>query len=343
MEREKVGERKIKNSVRIILAALTCGMVISSAACSSPATPASAPAPAPNAQADSQWKQLNVGFSQIGEESGWRAAETKSIKDTAAKLGVNLKFADAQQKQEDQIKAIRTFIQQKVDVIGVSPVVETGWDTVFQEAKNAGIPVVLVDRSANCPNLFATFIGSDFIKEGQDACDMLADAMGQKGNVVELEGTVGASAATERKKGFDDQLAAKYPNMKIIASQSGDFTRDGGKKVMEAFLKANPQIDGVFGHNDDMCLGAIEAIKDAGKKPGTDIKIVGCDGVKGMFQAMVNGEANGTAECNPLLGPQFFQACLDLKNGKTLPAWIKSTEGVFPASAAAAALPNRQY
>ncbi len=290
-------------------------------------------------------EKLVIGFAQIGQESGWRDAETFSILQEAEKLGVDLKFSDAQQKQENQIKAIRTFIQQGVDVIGVAPVVETGWETVFKEAKDAGIPIILVDRRAAVPeDLYASFIGSDFILEGNNAADEMAKLLNNKGNIVELQGTVGASAATDRMKGFKDQLAAKYPDMKIIASQTGDFTRAKGKEVMEAFLKAYPgQINGVYGHNDDMVLGAIEAIKDAGLKPGVDIKTVSVDGVKGLFEAMAAGEANVTVECNPLLGPQFFKACQDLKDGKTTEKWIKSEESVYRAETAKDDLPNRKY
>ncbi len=267
-------------------------------------------------------KKLTVGFAQIGQESGWRDAETASIQFYAGQHvdTIDFKFADAQQKQENQIKAIKSFIEMGVDVIGLAPVVETGWDAVFTEAKDAGIPIVLVDRKAKVSDdLYSTFIGSDFITEGQNAADELAKLLNNKGNVVELEGTVGASAANDRKKGFDDQLAAKYPDMKVIASQTGDFTRAKGKEVMESFLKTyGNKINAVYAHNDDMMLGAIEAMKEAGMKPGKDIKTVSCDGVKGIFQAMVDGEANVTVECNPLLGPQFFETCQKLKAGESV-------------------------
>jgi len=214
-------------------------------------------------------KKLVVGFAQVGAESGWRTAETQSIKDEAAKRGIDLKFSDAQQKQENQIKAIRSFIQQKVDVIGLAPVVDTGWETVFKEAKDAGIPIILVDRNATgVDDLWETFIGSDFEEEGRNACIELAKAMGEKGNVVELQGTVGASAATLRQKGFMDELK-NHPDIKVIKTQSGDFTRAKGKEVMESFLKSDGKnIHGVFAHNDDMALGAIQAIEEAGLKPG---------------------------------------------------------------------------
>ena len=290
-------------------------------------------------------KKLTVGFAQIGQESGWRDAETASIQFYAGQHvdTIDFKFADAQQKQENQIKAIKSFIEMGVDVIGLAPVVETGWDAVFTEAKDAGIPIVLVDRKAKVSDdLYSTFIGSDFITEGQNAADELAKLLNNKGNIVELEGTVGASAANDRKKGFDDQLAAKYPDMKVIASQTGDFTRAKGKEVMESFLKTyGNKINAVYAHNDDMMLGAIEAMKEAGMKPGKDIKTVSCDGVKGIFQAMVDGEANVTVECNPLLGPQFFETCQKLKAGESVEKWIKSQESVFRADTAAKDLPTR--
>ena len=193
-------------------------------------------------------------------------------------------------------------------------------------------------------DLYASFIGSDFILEGQNAAKAMADLLGNKGAIVELEGTVGASAANDRKKGFDDEIKANYPGIKILASQTGDFTRAKGKEVMESFLKTyGAEIKGVYAHNDDMALGAIEAIKEAGLKPAEDVKIVSIDGVRGIFVAMAAGEANVTVECNPLLGPQFFQAAADLKAGKVLPRWIKSEEGIYFAETAAADLPSRQY
>lgn len=289
-------------------------------------------------------KKLVIGFAQVGAESGWRTAETKSIKEEAAKRGIDLKFSDAQQKQENQIKAIRSFIQQKVDVIGLAPVVDTGWETVFKEAKDAGIPIVLVDRNATgVDDLWSTFIGSDFVQEGKDACIQLTKAMGEKGNVVILEGTVGASAATLRGKGFTEELK-NHPNVKLLKSQSGDFTRAKGKEVMESFLKSDAKnIQGVFAENDDMGVGAMQAIEEAGLKPGVDIKIVGVDGIKDAFQAMVDGKYNCSVECNPLLGPQFFDACEKLAKGEKVPKWIKSNEGVFPQDKAKEALPSRVY
>lgn len=289
-------------------------------------------------------KTLTIGFAQVGAESEWRSAETDSIKETAKERGITLKFSDAQQKQENQIKAVRSFIAQKVDAIGIAPVVESGWETVFKEAKDAGIPIILVDRKAAVDeSLYAAFIGSDFIEEGRRAAKEMAILLNEKGSIVELQGTVGAAPAIDRKTGFEEGLK-DYPDMKIIRSQTGDFTRAKGKEVMEAFLKAEGEnIDAVYAHNDDMAIGAIQAIEEFGLKPAEDIKVVSIDGVKGIFEAMANGKANVTVECNPLLGPQFFDACQTLAEGGTVEKWIKSDEGVYRQEQAAEALPNRKY
>ncbi len=202
------------------------------------------------------------------------------------KIQIPLSFTSQMhsKKQENQIKAIKSFIEQGVDVIGLAPVVETGWDQVFAEAQDAGIPVVLLDRRADVSeDLYTTFIGSDFIEEGKMAAQEMAKLIGEEGKIVELEGTVGASAATDRKTGFDEEMAANYPNIEIVASQTGDFTRAQGKEVMESFLKSNEDIKGVYAHNDDMALGAIEAIKEAGLKPGEDIKGCLCGRRKGYL------------------------------------------------------------
>lgn len=291
--------------------------------------------------------KLVVGFAQIGQESGWRDAETQSIQFYAGQNldTIDLKFADAQQKQENQIKAIKSFIDMGVDVIGLAPVVETGWDAVFTEAQEAGIPIVLVDRMADVPDdLYATFIGSDFVEEGKNAAIEMSNLLNGEGKIVQLEGTVGASAANDRKKGFEDEIAANHPGIEILASQTGDFTRAKGKEVMESFLKTyGSEINGVYAHNDDMMLGAIEAIKEAGLQPSVDIKTVSIDGVKGIFEAMVAGEANVTVECNPLLGPQFFDVCQRLKDGEDVEKWVKSEEGIYRADTAAEDIKTRAY
>ena len=291
-------------------------------------------------------KKIVVGFSQIGAESGWRTANTESIKSEAAKRGIELKFADAQQKQENQIKALRSFIAQGVDVIAFSPVVETGWEPVLREIKKAKIPVVLSDRAVAVTDdsLYVTFIGADFVEEGRRAANWLVKASGGKAGIAELVGTPGSAPAIDRKKGFEEVIA-KHPDMKIIKSQSGDFTRAKGKEVMEAFLKSpdSKQITALFAHNDDMALGAIQAMEEAGIKPGKDILIVSIDGVHGAFEAMAAGKLNCTVECNPLIGPQLFDAVDAIMAHKPLPKRTVVQEGVFEQSQAAAELPNRKY
>ena len=293
-------------------------------------------------------KKIVLGFSQVGAESEWRTANTESIKASAKEAGIELKFSDAQQKQENQIKAIRAFIAQKVDVIAFSPVVESGWDTVLLEAKAAKIPVVLTDRSVNSKDtsLYVSFMGSDFTEEGRKAGRWLIEKMkGTTGdvNIVELQGTVGSAPAIDRKKGFEEVIKAD-PRFKIIRSQTGDFTRAKGKEVMEAFLKAEgKKINVLYAHNDDMAIGAIQAIEEAGLKPAQDIVIISIDAVKGAFEAMMAGKLNVSVECSPLLGPQLMQAVKDLKAGKTLPKRIVTEEGVFPMEVAAKEFPKRKY
>lgn len=290
------------------------------------------------------YHDLVVGFSQIGAESEWRTANTISIRDQAEKLGVELRFSDAQQKQENQIKAIRSFIAQQVDVIGVSPVVEKGWQSVFQEAKDAGIPVILVDRRAFVPeDLYTTHVGSDFVEEGRNAARVMVGLLSGRGKIVELVGTVGSAPATDRYIGFREILA-DYPQIKVIASASGDFTQAKGKEVMEDFLRIHgDDIDALYAHNDDMALGAIRAIEEYGLKPGEDIKIVSVDAARGAFEAMIGGKLNATVECNPLLGPQFFDLALKVVNGEEVPKRIKSEETIFFPHNAAEILPTRKY
>jgi len=289
--------------------------------------------------------KIVMGFAQVGAESGWRTANTKSIQESAKSAGIDLKFSDAQQKQENQIKAIRSYIQQKVSVIAFSPVVETGWDTVLKEAKDAGIPVILTDRSVDSKDksLYVTFLGSDFVKEGQKAGEWAVKEFGTTPtNVVEIQGTTGAAPAIDRKSGFETAIKSN-PNIKIIASQTGDFTRAGGKQVMEAFLKSNPKIDLVYAHNDDEALGAIEAIEAAGKVPGKDIKIVSVDAVKDGMTALSEGKINFIVECNPLLGPQLMDIAKKVLNKETVEPRIVTKETTFTQDQAKTALPDRQY
>ncbi|MDF2707347.1 ABC transporter substrate-binding protein [Nonomuraea muscovyensis] len=290
---------------------------------------------------------ITMGFSQVGAESGWRTANTKSVQESAKTAGITLKFSDAQQKQENQIKAIRSYIQQKVDVIAFSPVVESGWDTVLKEAQNAKIPVILTDRAVDSKDtsLYKTFLGSDFVEEGRKAGTWLLEEY-KSGtdpvNIVELQGTTGSAPANDRKAGFQEVIGGEA-KFKVIASQTGDFTRAKGKEVMEAFLKAHPDIDVLYAHNDDMGLGAIEAIEGAGKVPGKDIKIITVDAVKDGMQALADGKINYIVECSPLLGPQLMDLAKKVVKGESVPARVVTEETTFTQEQAKAALPQRQY
>lgn len=325
-----------------ILVALACSMP----ACQVNSTPSTAEPTATSEETSGKktYDELVVGYSQIGAESEWRTGNTASIKEEAERLGVELIFSDGQQKQETQIKAIRTFIAQQVDVIGVSPVVETGWESVFQEAQDAGIPVILVDRRADVSqDLYASYLGSDFLEEGQNAAKIMVDLLEGEGNIVELVGTVGSAPALDRYEGFR-QITREYPGIKIIASESGDFTRAKGEEVMGDFLvRYGEEIDALYAHNDDMAIGAIRAIEAYGLRPGQDIKIVSVDAIRDAFQAMIDGKLNATVECNPLLGPQFFELALKVVNGESVPKWIPSEESVYFPEDAAELLPSRKY
>src|SRR5690606_16408403 len=279
-------------------------------------------------------QSITVGFSQIGSESGWRAAETTVTRQEAEKRGVDLKFADAQQKQENQIKAIRGFIAQGVDAILVAPVVATGWDAVLKEAKEEEIPVILLDRQIEAPDdLYLTAVTSDQVHEGKVAGDWLVKEVGDKDcKVMELQGTTGSSPAINRKKGFEEAIAS-HANITITRSQTGDFTRTKGKEVMESFIKAEgggKDICAVYAHNDDMAVGAIQAIKEAGLKPGTDIKIVSIDSVPDIFQAMASGEANATVELTPnMAGPAFDAIEAFKEKGTVPPKWIQTESKLY--------------
>ncbi len=296
--------------------------------------------------------QITVGFAQLGAESMWRTANTDSIKGEAAKRGINLVFSDAQQKQENQIKAVRSFIAQEVDVIGLPPVVNSGWEPVLREARDAGIPVILADRTVDTSDdsLYVSFIGSNFIKEGENAGNWLVrELMGRygevSGEVFELVGTVGAAPAIDRKAGFE-KIIANHPHLNIVKSQSGDFTRAKGKEVMEAFIKspewgrASRKI--IYGHNDDMVLGAIQALEEAGINPGTECILIGVDGIADAFEAIAQGKMHCTVECNPLIGPQFYDMVEALVAGKDIPKIVYSIEGTYDYMCAEALLPWRR-
>jgi simple sugar transport system substrate-binding protein len=333
----------------VVLAMIFTIVGCGAAAPAAPAAPAAekpaAEKPAaekPAAAAKKSFADLTVCYPQLGAESDWRTANTASFKETAEKLGVKLIFSDAQQKQENQISAMRACIQQGVDVIALPPVVEDGWDAVLTEAQDAGIPVIVVDRSVSAdPSLYAAHIGSDMVVEGQRAADDMNKLLPDGGKIVELSGTTGSGAAIGRAEGFRMNL---NPNIEIVDSQTGNFTTAEGKPVMEAFLKKYAgEIKGAFIHNDNMAIGAVEAIKAAGLQPG-DIKIVSVDGTRGGFQLMIDGWVQADVECNPLLGPQVMDMALVLANGGTVePKEQLTNETVYYPDKAAELLPSRQY
>ena len=290
-------------------------------------------------------KPLTVGFAQTGAESTWRTANTQSLKSEAEKRGITLKFADGQGKQENQIRAVRSFIAQGVDAILIAPLVETGWEPILRDAKRAKIPVILMDRTVKVSDdsLFACFVGSDFAEEGRMAADWLAKHTNGKGRILELQGTPGSAPANERRRAFAEALA-KYPELKVIDSQSGDFRRSGGKEVMEAFLKKHGrEFDVVYAHNDDMALGAIQAIEEAGLKPGKDVTIVSIDGVKEAIQAVIDGKLNCTVECNPLFGPKVYDLIPKVIAGEKVPRVQYNKDELFDSTNAAQVIASRQY
>ncbi len=292
-------------------------------------------------------KLITLGFAQTGAESGWRTANTQNIKDTCTPAnGINLKFVDSQSKPENQIAAVRSFIQQKVDIISFSPIVTTGWEAVLKEEKAAKIPVVLTDRSVDVSDdsLYVSLVGSDFEAEGERAGHMMEKVLTGMTtvNLAQLEGTSGSAPAIERTKGFK-VVMDKHPEWKLVVTQDGNFERAKGQQVMAAFLQSHPEINALFAQNDDMGIGAIQAIEAAGKKAGTDIKIVTVDGIKDGFTAMAAGKINGICECNPLLGPQLVDTVKKVIAGQPVDKWIKTKESDFTQDQAAAALPSRKY
>jgi len=338
--------KKIVNGKAFIL--IVMALMLFLAACSSSGTGENTDNKDTGSGGTKSGDKLVIGFSQVGAESEWRTANTKSMQDAIKDAGHELKFSDAQQKQENQIKAIRSFIAQKVDAIVFSPVVETGFETVLQEAKDAGIPVFLADRAVDIEDdsLWVTFLGSDFVEEGKKAANWLVEETKDvKGdvNIVELQGTVGSAPAIDRKEGFEEVIK-EHPNLKIIKSQTGDFTRAKGKEVMEAFLKSEgDNIDVLYAHNDDMAIGAIQAIEEYGLKPGEDIKIIGVDAVKGAFEAMAAGKMNVTVECNPLFGPQMVDLIEAHLAGEKIEKRVAVEESMYTMDQAEELLPTRQY
>ena len=292
-------------------------------------------------------ERIVLGFSQIGSESAWRLANTESIKSAAATSNIDLQFSDANQKQENQITAIRQFIADKVDVIAFAPVVATGWEPVLQEAKAAGIPVILTDRAVDAdPSLYAGFLGSDFVEEGRKAGRWVVGQFkdpAMQVNIVQLEGTAGAAPAIDRKKGFEEVIS-QHPNFRIISSRSADFARPQGETVMaEILASSKDKVHVVFAHNDDMALGAIKAIESANLRPGKEVLIVSIDAVRAAFEAMIAGKLNATVECNPLMGPQLMTSVTEVVSGRPISKRIIVDEKVFTMDTARQTIQTRKY
>ncbi|HEX5809797.1 MAG TPA: ABC transporter substrate-binding protein [Anaerolineales bacterium] len=297
------------------------------AACQ-PAAPAATQAPEKKVWT---YKDMTVGFLQTGSEGGWRAANTASFKETAEQLGMTLKFYDSQNDLARQVAGFQQFIQDpEVDVIIMSPLETTGWEQVLKDAKAAGKPVILSDRRIDgFEDLYVTFIGADFVEEGRKAgtemCKMLEGSASK--NVWELVGNVGSAPAIDRGTGFRE--TAEACGITVTKSQTANWSIKEGKEVTEAWLKETKDVQGIFGQNDEMAFGAIEALKEAGLVPAEDVKLISVDATSGAFQAMLDGTLNVTVECNPLLAPQVYEAALASLNGETLPKWIPSQESVF--------------
>jgi simple sugar transport system substrate-binding protein len=308
-------------------------------------------------QSDAEPKGIILGFSQIGAESAWRTCNTRSVQDAAAGAGIQLLFTNAEQKQENQIKAIRSFIAYQVDVIAFVPIVSDGWENVLEEAKEAGIPVLVCDRKINIKDegLYVGYIGTDSEEEGRSAAEFLVKKFENPEppaedhpevqrpiRIIELSGTEGSSAAIERARGFRDVIE-NYEAFEIIYSASGDFLRSKGYELMSTLPIDFREIDVLFSHNDGMTLGALDAIKEKGINPGKDIVIVTIDAEQAAIDALERGEVNCVIECNPKQGPDIMRLVGHLAREETIPRITNMTEQVFYESEDLSELPPRGY
>jgi ribose transport system substrate-binding protein len=288
--------------------------------------------------------KYKVGFAQTESNNPWRLAQTKSMQDEAAKRGYELVYTDAAGSAAKQVSDVDSMIAQKVDAIFLAPREEKPLAEAVKRAKAAGIPVILLDRNvdqtlAKPGEDYVTFIGSDFIEEGKRAAEWLIKETGGNAKIIELEGTTGSSPANDRKKGFHDAIAGT-PGMQVLASQTGNFARDEGRKVMETLLQAHPDVTAVYAHNDEMAIGAIAALEAAGRKPGQDVTVVSIDGEKDALQSIVDGKMGATVECNPRFGPKAFDTLVAYANGDKIEAKIINPDNFYDASNAEKELPN---
>jgi ABC-type sugar transport system substrate-binding protein len=276
-------------------------------------------------------QQFTVGFSQMESDNPWRIAETQSLRDEAQKRGIPLVVTDAQGQTAKQVSDVEDLIARRVGFIFLAPREFDGLAPALQAAKAASIPVILIDRAAAGKEGedYKSLLASNFIEQGQRAADWLAKATGGKANIVELTGTPGSSVAADRSKGFADEIA-KHPGMKVIASQTGNFTRAQGERVMQNLAQSlGPQVTAVYAHNDEMALGAIQALKSAGRKPGQDVIVVSIDGQKAALEAIIAGELGATVESNPRFGPLAFETMEKIRKGETVPTKIVLTDRLF--------------
>lgn len=279
-------------------------------------------------------EKITLGFCNVGNEGGWREANEKSIKNAANDFGINLIYSKADLNYEKQIEILNEFIDMNVDVISFSPVKEEGYEEVLKRAKEANIPVILADRTINIDDktLYNTFVGSDFREEGRRAARWVLENLDNDIKVFEIQGILGSTPTTERRKGFEEVISSS--NIKKVESISGDYTFEGGKKAMKKFLDKSYKKYGdskilVFSHNDDMAIGAIEAIEEYGLKPGVDIKVVSIDAIKEGILAMKSGKINCIVECNPLIGPEIMKISKDILSGKDTTSMIITDEKIF--------------
>lgn len=279
-------------------------------------------------------KVIKVGFSQMENNGPWRIAETNSIKEEAAKRGIQLVYTDAQGQTSKQVNDVEDIIAQGVDYILLAPREFEGLAPALLSAKEAGIPVILIDRAAagEAGEDYVTLIASDFIEEGLRAAEWLIEETGGVANIVELTGTTGSSVAKDRQDGFMEGIK-DYPDMKVIASQTGDFARANGQKVMENIIQAKgSEITAIYAHNDEMAIGAIQALKAAGMTPGEDVVVLSMDGSKDALKAIIAGEMGATVECNPRFGPIAFDVIESLEKGETVDTLILNPDNFYDAN-----------
>ncbi len=282
------------------------------------------------------FESATFGFAQTENNNPWRIAQTESMRNAAEENGVELLITDAQSNTPKQVSDIEDMIAQGVDLLFIPPREEEGLEPALKSAREAGVPVFLVDREATariCED-YVSFMGSNFIQQGERAAEWLAEGSGGEAKIAELQGTVGASVTVDRGEGFK-AVIDENPGMEMVASQSGNFNRAEGQNVMEQILGGNPDLNAVYAHNDEMAIGAIQALKDAGRKPGEDVTVVSVDGTRDALQAIIDGDLGATVETNPRFGPLAFETARRFLAGESVPTKITVQDHLFEESNAA--------